>query len=197
MGLRVYTVHLPPSSVDDGMPVLVKEGFSWPALVFGILWTLWHRLWIESAALLALFLALGIILGYADPGEPIESVIMLAVAVLIGAAAADWRRQSLQRRGYREGGVVSGPDMESALRRFLDLRAIESQTARNIAPSATTPVVPPLSPSTTGSAGAGSIAGWYASAFQPAMIGERDMAAEPAADHRSTDSRSPDDRTRG
>lgn len=196
MGLRVYTVHLPPSSVDDGMPVLVKEGFSWPALVLGILWTLWHRLWIESAALLALFLALGIILDYADPGEPIESVIMLAVAVLIGAAAADWRRQSLQRRGYREGGVVSGPDMESALRRFLDLRAIESQTARTIASAGTTPVVPPLSPS-PGSAGAGSIAGWYASAFQPAMIGERGMADDPAVDHRSTDNRPPDSRTHG
>lgn len=182
MGLRIYTVHVPPPSADDSTPILIKEGFSWPAFFLGIFWTLWHRLWIESAALLALFLALGVILDYVDFNDLMESAILLAVAVLIGASAADWRRQSLQRRGYRDAGVVSGPDIDSALRRFLDLQSLDLQPATAAAMPPSAPPGPPVAP-TPGSAAAGSIAGWYASAFQQPAIGERRTTDDSGGNH--------------
>lgn len=172
MGLRLYTVHLPSASAEESVPVLVKEGFSWPAFFLNIVWTLWHRLWIESAALLALFLALGVVLDYANLSDAMEAAILVAVAVLVGNSAADWRRQSLQRRGFRDGGVVTGTDIESALRRFLDLRAVELQALRP-----TTSAMPPqpVSPA-AGSPAGGSIAGWYSNTFHQPAAGERDLA---------------------
>lgn len=172
MGLRVYTAHLPPASSDDPMPALVKEGFSWPGFFFGVVWALWHRLWIEAAALLALFIAAGVAFDAAGIGEPFDSTVMFAIALLIGFNGNDWRRQSLRRRGYQEAGVVVGPDADTALRRFLDLRAVTVQ-ARPVystavqsgaAPGSAAPgaVVP-------GAVATGSIAGWYSSAVvQPA-----------------------------
>jgi hypothetical protein len=171
MGLRLYTVHLPPSASDDTTPVVIKEGFSWGAFIFGVIWTLWYRLWIEAAALLALFLAFGVIADFINLSEPVQSAILLAVAVLIGFAGNDWRRESLRRRGFLEAAVVSGPDPENALRRFLDLHAAESRAVAAPAPyqdpAALFPApLPVTAPAAPGGA-TGSIAGWYASTYQP------------------------------
>lgn len=180
MGLRVYTAHLPPSSSDDPTPLLVKEGFAWAAFFFGVLWALWHRLWIEAAALLALFLALGVIADSVGLTDPIQSAIMLAIAVLIGFSGNDWRRESLRRRGYQEAGVVSGPDAENALRRYLDLRAVDAQRPPAGPPPyqdpaalfpAPLPAPAPAGP-TPGGTATGSIAGWYASTYQPVNPGD-------------------------
>lgn len=124
MGLRVYTVHLPSPSSGESTPVLIREGFSWGAFILGIIWTLWHRLWIESAALLALFLAMDIIVDFISLSEQVETIVMVGIAVLIGCNGNDWRRASLRQRGYHEAGVVVGPGAEEALQRFLDLRAV-------------------------------------------------------------------------
>ena len=46
----IYTAHVrgrgrePTSDV-----VLVKDGFSWPAFFFSLIWALWHRLWVLRA----------------------------------------------------------------------------------------------------------------------------------------------------
>jgi len=128
MGLRVYTVHLPSLLSRDKTPVLIKEGFSWGGFLFGMIWALWHRLWIEAAALLALVLAVGVIADFIELSEPIEAAVMLTIAVLIGCSGNDWRRESLRQRGYHEIGVVVGSSMEEALRRFLDLRELEAQS---------------------------------------------------------------------
>ena len=134
MGLRVYTVHLPSLLSWDKTPVLIKEGFSWGGFVFGMIWALWHRLWIEAAALLALTLAVGVIADYIDLSEPIEAAVMVTIAVLVGCSGHDWRRESLRQRGYHEIGVVVGPNMDEALRRFLDLRELDAQSHAAPAP---------------------------------------------------------------
>ena len=47
--MTFYTAHLKP----DAEPVLVREGFSWGALVFGPLWLAAHRAWLLAALALA------------------------------------------------------------------------------------------------------------------------------------------------
>lgn len=135
MGLRVYTVHLPPLLSGNTTPVLISEGFSWGAFLLGVIWTLWHRLWIESAALLTLFLAVGVIADFIALSEPIEAAILLAISALIGCGGNDWRRESLHQRGFRDAGVVVGRGSEDALRRYLDLRGFDQGRS----PAATPP----------------------------------------------------------
>jgi hypothetical protein len=52
--------------------------------------------------------------------DVVETVVSLAVAVLIGAHGNDWRRRGLARRGYREAGVVAARSLDEALARYLD-----------------------------------------------------------------------------
>jgi hypothetical protein len=208
MGLRVYTAHLPPPSADDPTPVVIKEGFSWGAFIFGVIWALWYRLWIEAAALLALFLALGVIADFVSLSDGVESAVLLAVAVLIGFSGNDWRRESLRRRGFQEGGVASGPTSEDALRRFLDLRVAEAPkpaptpaSYQDPAALFPAPVAEPV-PETPGPGGAaaGSIAGWYSSSYQPPRATDPTYPGDPqpenAPGYGYTDAR-PDDRPRG
>jgi hypothetical protein len=121
--MRFYTVHVRPGRPGgDADLVLVREGFSWPAFLFGPLWALWHFLWLPLLAWLAAGLAVGFV---ADLfGAPADALIMLAFAVLVGLHANDTRRWVLGRHGYRFEAVVAAPDIEAATQRFLDSGAL-------------------------------------------------------------------------
>lgn len=120
MGTRVYTVHTNSwSAAPDGEAVLIREGFSWPAFVFGPLWALWHGLWRTAIVLLVLLLAVGggtVAAGLTDAGE---LVLTLALHAAIGLWANDWRRRVLARRGFVERGAVMARRLRDAERRYL------------------------------------------------------------------------------
>jgi hypothetical protein len=121
--MRVYTIHLPPASPRQADPVLVKEGFSWPAFFFGPLWALAHLMWLAAVALVALDFVAGIVMDAAKLSAPTQAIVSLGIAVLIGAHANDWRRRALARRGYRDGGVVAARNVDEALARYLNSAA--------------------------------------------------------------------------
>ena len=56
--MRAYTIHARPA----GEAVLVREGFSWGALLLPTLWFLWNRMWLVAFAHLLLAVALGLLL---------------------------------------------------------------------------------------------------------------------------------------
>jgi hypothetical protein len=140
--MRVYTVHIPPASQRQVDPALVKEGFAWPAFLFGPLWALVHRMWFVALALVALDLIASTGMDAAGLSPAIQAAISLAVAFLIGAHANDWRRRSLERRGFRDAGVVAARNVDEALARYLDAHAARVASPRPRA----TPVAPPPLP---------------------------------------------------
>lgn len=60
--MTVYTVLEPPPSGDDlrdaERVAFVRDGFSWLALLFPLLWLLWHRMWL----VLVLWIAVVVVL---------------------------------------------------------------------------------------------------------------------------------------
>ena len=120
--MRCYTVHVRPGSDrPDRDPVLVKEGFAWGAFFFSVIWALWHRMWVAAVALLAI-LALIDVGGDLAGLDPVSDFALgLAVALLIGWGANDWRRASLARQGFELAGIVAATGHDAALRRWFDL----------------------------------------------------------------------------
>lgn len=125
--MKVFTVHRretvsPPGGAtargDD--PVLVKEGFAWPAALFGPLWALAHRMW--SWALITALANAGfaVLIQYVPVDPAVQAALAAGLFVLIGAHANDARRRSLAARGYREVAVVSARDFDGALLRYLE-----------------------------------------------------------------------------
>ena len=111
--MRFWTVHLR----DGAAPVLVREGFSWGALIFGWLWLLLHRAWIPATLLLAAGVAV-----VALTSDGVQAILLGAIAVLQGLFGNDLRRWSLERRGYRLAHVVAARDDESAFARLIEGR---------------------------------------------------------------------------
>lgn len=119
--MRVYTVHLRRHGLDAERDlVLVKEGFSWPAFFAGVLWALWHRLWLFALLLVAATVAVNGI-AYLIGADPFAGgVLSFALAVAVGWVANDMRRRVLEKKGFAFVGVVTAKNDDGAVRRFLD-----------------------------------------------------------------------------
>ena len=111
--MRSYTVHTKP----DCPPVLLLEGWSWGAAIFGPLWLLAQRAWIPAALFGAAVL---LVMAVAPPG--LGEVVGLGFGVLAGLLGRDALRWSLERRGYLLTHVLAARDEESALARLLLVR---------------------------------------------------------------------------
>jgi hypothetical protein len=109
--MKIFTCHVRPGKA----PVLVPEGFSVLAALFGWAWLLVHRAWIPAALLFSVSIFVGA--GARAIGSPVP---ILGLMLLQGLVCRDLHRWGLARRGYADAGVVAGADRGSALVRLLD-----------------------------------------------------------------------------
>ena len=111
--MRSYTAHLR----DGRAPVLIREGWSWGAALFGPLWLLVERSWIplllEAASL-----------GLAEALLPDRfwAAALAGLFLFNGLLGRDLARWSLERRGYALGSVVLATDRDAALLRLFAAR---------------------------------------------------------------------------
>ena len=111
--MKIWTAHLRP----DKPPVLLREGFSWAALVFGPFWLLAHRAWIPGFLALAAQVAITLL---AD--DPIRGVLLWGLLWSLGLWGNDLRRWTLTLRGYTMAHVVAARDSDTAFLRLLSVR---------------------------------------------------------------------------
>ncbi len=117
--MTVFTVHISDSAAKPDL-VLIKDGFSWPAAVFGFLWALAVGAWALALALFVVQVAVSALLPLVIENTEALGVAQLGSAVVIGLVANEARRWFLGFGGLREAGVVTGADKDQAEQRFLD-----------------------------------------------------------------------------
>jgi hypothetical protein len=118
--MRFYTVHLRRRGLDPERDfILVKEGFSWPAFLFGLLWCLWHRMWLAAFGVAAAALAAGLATAAAGLHPNGQAAAAAGLMVLLGLLGNDLRRWSLARAGFAAAAVVAERDRAAAELRFL------------------------------------------------------------------------------
>ena len=111
--MRFYTAHIRSGAA----PVLVREGFSWGALLFGPLWLAAHRVWIPAVVSLATFVLIIVV-----THDGLAAALLTALVMLLGFSGHDLRRWSLDHRGYLLAQVVTGRDELEAMARLLERR---------------------------------------------------------------------------
>ena len=146
--MLTFTVHEPPSPPADRLDraeslVFVKDGFSWLAALFSPIWLIVHRLWWALLGYVVLSGLLELVRwsGVADRGW--VTLAGIALHVLIGFEADTLRRWSLDRKGWRVLGSVSGRTAAECERRFFE-QWLPGQ-----------PVIAPASPPRSPGAGSG------------------------------------------
>ena len=151
--MRVYSVHEPPVRGPDPLPdaerfIFVRDGFYFRAFLFAPLWMLWHRMWLVLAGYLVVSAVLetALVLVGATPADVF--VVALLISLLVGLEASTLRRFTLNRRGWKNVGIVSGSDLEDAERRFFEtwVHELPAQRAVPTAPPTASPAAPAEAP---------------------------------------------------
>jgi len=122
--VKIYSVQtLPWSSASDSGVVLIADRFSWPALIFGPFWTLWHGMWRTTIVLVVIGAAIGGASALAGLAPDAVSVFQVLVQIGLGLWGNDLRRAALARRGYVERAVVAGRNAIEAEHRYFTTMA--------------------------------------------------------------------------
>lgn len=117
--MKIYSVQtLPWSSASDSSVVFIADRFSWPALIFGPFWTLWHGMWRTTIGLVVIGAAIGGASALVGLAPDAVSVFQVLVQIGLGLWGNDLRRAALARRGYVERAVVAGRDAVEAEHRY-------------------------------------------------------------------------------
>lgn len=137
--MRFFTIHERPARGGGEPEVLaVASGFSWWAAIVPLVWLLWHRLWLGFALYVLFSIAMGVALALGDIADPAATAIGIAVSILIGASAAEYRRWTLARRGWRMMAVRrahTGEEAEALYIRERGLGVVRPAVASYPAPS--------------------------------------------------------------
>jgi hypothetical protein len=110
--VKIWTAHTRPETP----PVLVREGFSWGALLFGPFWLFAHRAWVAGVLSLCAAIVLVLLDGRIGP------ILVLGLAWLLGLTGRDLWRWSLDRRGFTAAHVIAASNADGAFARLLARR---------------------------------------------------------------------------
>ena len=120
--MHVYTIHVQRHApTPDRNMVVVCEGFCWPAFVAAPLWAFANRMWFPALGVLAIYLLVFWGAGLAGLGPVTAFALVVGAGAIVGFCANDWRRMTLESRGWYFAGFAAAPNQDAALRRFVDL----------------------------------------------------------------------------
>ncbi|MSP00470.1 MAG: DUF2628 domain-containing protein [Acetobacteraceae bacterium] len=111
--MKIWTAHEKPHAP----PLLIREGFSCGALVFGPFWLASHRAWLSAAVALLLEVLIPVL-----TRPPASLVLTAGFAVWLGFSGRDLVRWCIARRGYLESSVIAGRNEDEAQVRLLTAR---------------------------------------------------------------------------
>ena len=124
--MKLYSAFLKKNNdqkIED--IILLKEGFSATAFLFSGLWFLYHKMWKESIAILALNVAFTSFDKFNLLSAFDLFCLEATLAVIVGLNANYWHSELLKKKNYEFSGVVFGNNELDAKIRFLNEKSSE------------------------------------------------------------------------
>jgi hypothetical protein len=126
--MPTFTVHAPPlrageSAANPERFIFVRDGFYFWAFLLAPLWLLLRRLWLVLVGYVVLIGVIEVALYLISAPRPVDFLVGLLIALLVGFEAATLWRWTLDRRGWSMLGFTVGDDLESAEQRFFSIWA--------------------------------------------------------------------------
>jgi len=119
--MKVFTVHTRRGSLDiDRDVVIVKEGFSWPAFIFSVIWAIWCRLWLVAIGLLVVEVIASAMMAWLNTSMTTQAIVAVGLALGLGVFGNDLWRWTLARRGFVMSDVVAAADRDAAEQRYFE-----------------------------------------------------------------------------
>jgi hypothetical protein len=117
--MAAYTLHLdaharPGERTALERAVVLRDGFSWGALIFQPLWFLWHRLWLAALVVTIAIAALAATCSLLKVTSGATFMAQLALALFFAHEANAIRAFTLTRRARPAVDTVISDDRDSA-----------------------------------------------------------------------------------
>lgn len=112
--MKQYKVFQHPSGTAEA----VKQGWSWPAFFFSVVWAMVKKQWALAVLVLIGTLAVRVLVGASDSGQTGEGLVNLIgfiINLVFGAAGNSWHERNLISRGYQFSNTVSAANAEGAV----------------------------------------------------------------------------------
>lgn len=120
--MAFFTVLEPPDGKPEGV-AFVPEGFSWGALLFTVLWALWHRMWVVAILLFSLFAALTLATNLELLGPGLAALVQFGSALIFAFEARSLQVKSLERVGFQRRGLVQASSCDAVELAYFEGRA--------------------------------------------------------------------------
>ncbi|MFV9875079.1 MAG: DUF2628 domain-containing protein [Rickettsiales endosymbiont of Dermacentor nuttalli] len=120
---NIYTIHI--KNNDSNNAILIKEdNFCLTALIFGIFWALYNRMWLVVFILIGLNILIGYIINSHIITELGGAILQFSINIIFSLFAYDLRRITLSLKGYKMMDIVRGTDSADAQYRWLDCQEL-------------------------------------------------------------------------
>jgi len=116
--MKQYKIFKHPSGAIEA----VKQGWSWPAFLGGVLWAAAKRLWTIGFGVLSAFLVIGFIVANTASeqwGDAIINGLGATANLIFGVHGNGWREQNLLSRGFQLKQTVSAASPKEAVSLYL------------------------------------------------------------------------------
>ena len=111
--MKYWTAHLRPGDPS----VLIREGFSWGAALFGPIWLLLHQAWVPGLIVLAVAVLIEVL-----APDALAPALFGLYGFTLGLYGNDLLRFAAERRGYALAHVLAARNEDAALARLLAAR---------------------------------------------------------------------------
>lgn len=123
--MTAYTVHEPPFPAGERMEraeqlVFIKDGFSWPAFLFGPFWLFAQKLWVAAAGYIVIVSLASLALTALGVPDVWITMLTLGLNLALGFEAPLLQTAKLEQQGWAMLGAVSGRGIAECERRFLE-----------------------------------------------------------------------------
>lgn len=140
--MATWTVHAPEGDLGAAIAAdrlaFVREGFVWWALFMPFAWALVNRLWLVFVGWLGVTVSIQAVDVFVDGA--IGAALSIGFTLWFPFVAADLKRWTLERRGWRLVGLTSGSGLDEAEARYF------TKLAGSSVPISVLPPEPPPAP---------------------------------------------------
>jgi hypothetical protein len=119
--MKIFTAHR-PSQASQEEAIFIKEGFSWPAFFFPIIWLVLKRLWLSLILYLLAIALVFVLSARLSLSDSFIVIAALAINLLLGMEGNERRRRALAMRGFIEEGPFVGKDVQEAELKYFHLQ---------------------------------------------------------------------------
>jgi hypothetical protein len=146
--MRFFRVFLPQAGAEPAemadRATFIREGFSWPALLFGPIWLLARGLWRPLGIWCVGAILVALAFRYGHVSRDAGGWLYLLSALYLGFEGRGFVAATVERRGFALVDVVAGADRIGAEHAFFGRWPAETQVAAAVsAARPNIPVAPP------------------------------------------------------